>query len=124
MSRHDSLTKNLGIGIDIVDVERFRKLPYESNKFFYKKIFSNSEIKYCLTHRNAPQHFAGKFAIKEAVKKSIPNRLQMLDIVTSHDISKPNVTLRNNHSYNFLVSLSHDSNVAVAVVITEKIKIK
>ena len=61
---------------------------------------------------------------KEAVKKSIPKRLQMLDIITSHRMSKPNVTLRKNYPYDFLVSLSHDSNVVVAVVIAEKIKIK
>lgn len=124
MLKYDSLVKNVGIGIDIVDIQRFRKLPYESNKLFYKKIFSSSEIKYCLAHYNASQHFAGKFAIKEAVKKSISKRLRMLDIVTSHTMSKPNVTLRRNLSYNFLVSLSHDSNVAVAVVIAEKIMIK
>jgi holo-[acyl-carrier protein] synthase len=112
--------KNLGIGIDIVDIKRFRKLPYESNKSFYKKIFSTSEIKYCLTHKNTSQHFAGKFAIKEAVKKSISNEIQMLDIITSYKMSKPTISLKKNNMHCFRVSLSHDSNIAVAVVISEK----
>ena len=37
-----------GIGIDIVKVTRFKNKPYLSNKNFYKKIFMDSEIKYCL----------------------------------------------------------------------------
>lgn len=113
--------KNLGMGIDIVDMKRFKKIPYKSNKSFYKKIFSKSEIKYCLNHKNASQHFAGKFAIKEAVKKSIPIKVQMIDILTSHKASKPHIKLQKKLPYDFLVSLSHDSNVAVAVVISQKL---
>jgi len=59
------------IGIDIVNIERFKKKEYAKNKKFYQKIFTNSEIKYCLGFKNSSKHFAGKFAIKEAVKKSI-----------------------------------------------------
>ena len=59
------------IGIDIINIERFKKKEYAKNKKFYQKIFTNSEIKYCLGFKNSSKHFAGKFAIKEAVKKSI-----------------------------------------------------
>jgi len=59
------------IGVDIVNIERFKKKEYAKNKKFYQKIFTNSEIKYCLGFKNSSKHFAGKFAIKEAVKKSI-----------------------------------------------------
>ena len=31
------------IGIDIVNIERFRNKEYNKNKFFYEKIFTNSE---------------------------------------------------------------------------------
>ena len=37
------------VGIDIVNIERFRNKEYKKNKFFYEKIFTNSEIKYCLS---------------------------------------------------------------------------
>ena len=62
---------SIGIGIDIVKVNRFRIHPYESHKRFYKKLFSKSEIDYCLKFKDPYKHFAGKFAIKEAVIKSI-----------------------------------------------------
>lgn len=118
------MMENLGIGIDIVETNRFKKLPYSSHKAFYKKIFVESEIKYCLKHKNASQHFAGKFALKEAVKKSISRDIRMIDILTSHDASKPQVKLRKNLPYGFIASVSHDSNVAVAVVISETNVIK
>jgi holo-[acyl-carrier protein] synthase len=113
--------KNSGVGIDVVDIERFKKMPYKTNKRFYKKIFSESEIKYCLDHKNSPQHFAGKFAIKEAAKKSLPIKIQMMDIVTWHKNSRPQIKLQKKIPYDFLVSVSHDAKVAVAVVISQKL---
>jgi len=107
-----------GIGIDIVDIDRFKKIPYKSNKNFYKKIFTTSEIKYCLKFKEPYKHFAGKFAIKEAVKKSISKNPSFLDIVTNHIKEKPAAKLENHDGYSFLVSVSHDAGVAVAVVIS------
>ena len=56
------------IGIDIINIEKFKKKEYVKNKKFYEKIFTSSEIKYCLKFKNNSEHFAGKFAIKEAVR--------------------------------------------------------
>ena len=65
------MIESLGVGIDIVEVDRFKKKKYEKNKIFYKKIFVCSEINYCLKFKNSAERFAAKFAIKEAVIKSI-----------------------------------------------------
>lgn len=110
---------NLGIGIDVVKVNRFRKIPYDKNKRFYKKIFLPSEIAYCTKFKDQERHFAGKFAIKESVKKSISKKINMRDIVTSHSKSRPTVTIRNNKKYQFLASISHEDEIAVGVVISE-----
>ncbi|MFM7795267.1 MAG: 4-phosphopantetheinyl transferase, partial [Candidatus Nitrosotenuis sp.] len=64
---------------------------------------------------------AGKFAIKESIKKSIPDKIRISDIITSHKKSRPVVTLRNNRNYFFFVSVSHDANIAAAAVISMKI---
>jgi holo-[acyl-carrier protein] synthase len=116
--------EKIGIGIDIVDVSQFEKISYLSKPGFYKKIFLNSEIKYCLKYKNPSEHFAGKFAIKEAVKKSINEKISLLDIETSHSGSKPDVKLRgkNETRYKFLVSISHEKKFAVGLVISEKIR--
>ncbi len=115
------MLEKIGIGIDIIDINRFSEKPYSENKFFYEKSFHNSEINYCLNHKNSSQSFAGKFAIKESVIKSIDQKIDFLDILTDYINSKPIVSLPNNLSYNFLVSISHEKQHAVAVVVSEKI---
>lgn len=116
------MIEKLGIGIDIVDVSQFEKIPYLSKPGFYKKIFLHSEIKYCLKYKNPSEHFAGKFAIKEAVKKSINEKISLLDIETSYSDSKPKVKLRgkNGIKYKFLASISHEKKFAVGLVISEE----
>jgi len=114
------MLEKIGIGIDVVDIARFKEKPFETNEDFYKKIFHDSEIKYCLDHTNSSQSFATKFAIKESVIKSINKQISFLDILTDHLDSKPTVILLNDYSYNFLVSVSHEKLYAIAVVISEK----
>ena len=126
MEKHElslEMIENLGIGIDIIEVSRFRRKKYEENKNFYKKIFVKSEINYCLKFKNSEERFAGKFAIKEAVIKSIQEKIGFLDIETSHLKSKPIVRIKKSREkYNFIASLSHENDFAVAVVISERIK--
>lgn len=110
--------QNIGIGIDIVDVSRFKLIPYETKTVFYKKIFTKSEIAYCLRYKDAYRHFAAKFAIKEATIKSISKKINLIDIETLHKKQKPAVKLRRYENYSFLVSVSHDAGMAVAMVLS------
>ena len=117
------MIKNLGIGIDIIEVSRFRKKKYGENKNFYKKIFVKSEINYCIKFKNSAERFAGKFALKEALIKSIDRKIRFSEIETSHLKSKPIVRIKKSREkYNFIVSLSHENDFAVAAVISERIK--
>ena len=111
-----------GIGIDIVEICRFKKIKYNARPSFYKKLFKQNEIDYCLKFKNSHEKFAGKFAVKEALIKSIHEKLELSSIQTSYFNSKPIVKILNSEqNYRFLVSLSHDNEVAIAVVISEKI---
>ena len=114
------MLEKIGIGIDIIEINRFSEKPFEDNKIFYEKIFHPTEIEYCINQKNSSQSFAVKFAIKESLIKSINEKISFLDIMTGHLNSKPTVSLLNNLSYDFLVSVSHEKNNAVAVVISEK----
>jgi holo-[acyl-carrier protein] synthase len=111
---------NLGIGIDIVNVEQFREKNYSENIKFYQKIFSRNEIEYCLKFTDPYPHFAGKFALKEAVLKSISENIMLIDIETNHSLSKPTVHLKN-HTYKFLALISNEKEIAVAVILSFKI---
>jgi holo-[acyl-carrier protein] synthase len=113
--------QKFGIGIDITSIQKFKKLPFAENIFFYKKIFTESEIKYCLKFKHPFSHFAGKFAVKEAIKKSLNHNIPMKNIKTSHSNSKPTISIITLKNYSFLVSLSHEDDMAIAVVISLKL---
>ncbi len=115
--------ENFGIGIDIIDVKRFRAKNYKKNKNFYEKIFAKSEIDYCLKFKDPYPHFAGKFGIKESVIKSVQDNITFQDISSSNSKNRPIVELTGKKSkkYSFLVSVTHEREYAVAVVISHKI---
>ena len=115
-----TLIEKDGIGIDVIDVERFRKKIFKQNIKFYQRIFSESEIKYCLKFKSPYEHFAGKFALKESVIKSIHGKISFLDIQTSNSKHGPIVRLvgKKSKEYSFLCSISHEKKFAVAVVIS------
>ena len=112
-----------GIGIDIIDVQRFLKKIFKENLTFYQKIFLESEIKYCLRFKSQYEHFAGKFALKESVIKSIPDKISFLDIKTSNSKHGPIVSLigKSAKKYSFLTSISHEKEYAIAAVISFKL---
>ena len=118
------MAKKIGIGVDIININRFRKKKFQKNLNFYRKILSESEIKYCTKFKSPYEHFAGKFALKESVIKSIPDKISFLDIQTSHSKYGPTIRLlgKKAKKYSFLGSISHEKKFAIAVVISYRIK--
>lgn len=60
-----------GIGIDIIEIERIQRSIDTYGERFLNKVFTQTEIDYCLNKKNKYQHFAARFAAKEAVYKAI-----------------------------------------------------
>tara|TARA_X000001036_G_scaffold409390_1_gene420433 strand:+ start:209 stop:565 length:357 start_codon:yes stop_codon:yes gene_type:complete len=117
------MIENFGIGTDLVYIKKFEKMSFSIKPSFYKKIFLPSEIEYCLKFKNSAEHFAGKFAIKEAVKKSIDDDVSFLDIETFHIESKLKVELCGDwkNKYKILGSISHEKDYALGMAFSEKI---
>ncbi|MDO8467201.1 MAG: holo-ACP synthase [bacterium] len=112
------MEKILGIGVDLAEVGRFRKMPFKRHSDFYKKIFTASEIKYCLSKENPYPHFAARFAAKEAVLKCIQGTIyKILDVEIFNDKNgAPSVKVKKQRG-RFLVSLSHTKDHAIATAI-------
>ena len=89
------MLENKQIGIDIVKIDRFREKSIFENESLYEKIFTKSEMTYCKKFSDHYPHFAGKFALKEAVQKSIKKSLVFNKIETLHSNSKPEIKLHN-----------------------------
>ena len=113
------LNHAFSMGIDIVNVSRFKKKPLNNNLDFYKKIFSDSEINYCKKFSSPYEHFAGKFAIKESVIKAVLDKIPLKNICVSNSKNKPRIKIngRLNKKYDFVVSISHEKEFAVGIVI-------
>ncbi len=56
-----------GIGIDIIEIERVKESIEKYDKAFLNKIYTQTELDYCLSKKNKYQHFAARFAAKEAI---------------------------------------------------------
>jgi holo-[acyl-carrier protein] synthase len=117
-----------GIGIDIIEIDRIKKVIDEYNYKFLTKIFTNSEIEYCNKKSNKYQHFAARFAAKEAVYKAIASGweegLRWKDIEIENErtgmpIVKPTGQLEKFLSDNkdLKISISHSDNYVTCVAI-------
>jgi holo-[acyl-carrier protein] synthase len=113
----------VGVGIDVVDVERFMK-TLERTPMLRDRVFTAAEAK------KPPASLAARFAAKEALAKALgaPVGMQWLDAeVRTDDVGRPSLHMtgtvldqarrlevRQTH-----LSLSHDAGIASAVVILE-----
>ena len=113
------MIEKFGIGIDVIEVNRFSSKKLSENEEFYRKIFTKNEIDYCTKFKNPYTHFAGKFALKEAVIKALKKKINLLDIETFHKNKVPYVKLRNYTDYFSISSISHENSVAIAVFLIE-----
>ena len=122
LSDSNNMIEKLGVGIDITDITDFKIISYQKKPGFYHSIFQSSESDYCLKFQDSSSHFAGKFALKEAVKKSINADIYISKIETFHLKSKPMVKLLDSKKkYSFRASVSHENDYAIAIVISELI---
>src|SRR5262249_48725960 len=63
----------IGIGTDIVECLRVAKMIERHAELFLTRVYTPHEIEYCTARKAATQHYAGRFAAKEAVLKALGN---------------------------------------------------
>jgi len=120
----------VGSGIDIVEIERFKKAKKKWGKHFLDKIFTTNEINYSKKKRFQDQHFAARFAAKEAVLKAFGEKLSSInnwkDIEILNDKSgKPYISFHKSAKKlktkekidDVVLSMSHCKDHAVATAI-------
>ena len=115
----------LGIGTDIIEITRIEQAIGRWGDHFIEHIFNPEEIDYASQFKHPAQHYAVRFAAKEAIFKAIgddPN-LNWKDITILNDHhGKPYCRLnRPKFKNRILISLSHSKHYAVAsaVITTE-----
>jgi len=122
----------LGIGIDIIEVDRIQASYDKFGERFLNRILHPNEINYCLSHRVPGPFLAARFAAKEAISKAfgtgIGAQLSWHDMeVGRRESGEPFVIfhhkgvalLKARNARSTLISLSHTQAHAAAVAILE-----
>lgn len=60
----------LGLGTDIVEIVRIGGMVERHGDHFLNRVYTEDEVKYCNRRKELYQHFAGRWAAKEAVMKA------------------------------------------------------
>jgi holo-[acyl-carrier protein] synthase len=61
----------IGIGTDIIECLRIAKMIERHGELFLTRVYTSYEIEYCTARKASTQHYAGRFAAKEAVLKAL-----------------------------------------------------
>ena len=61
----------LGIGTDIIECLRIAQMIERHGELFINRVYTPQEIRYCQSRKQATQHFAGRWAAKEAILKAL-----------------------------------------------------
>lgn len=123
----------VGIGIDIAEVPRIREAIERHGERFLRRIFTEDEIQYCESKANRIERYAARFAAKEAGMKAIGtgwnHGVRWRDIeVARKPGARPTLLLHGRAAEfaaklgatNFVLSLTHTSEQAIAHVILER----
>ncbi len=122
-----------GVGIDAIETERVKKLLEETGDRFSLRVFTPQEIAYCEARKNSAEHYAARFAAKEAFMKALGTGKQLglswKEIEVANDaLGKPEIRLSGRAKAlaeergitAIHLSLTHLKGLAIAVVVLEK----
>lgn len=110
------------IGCDIEDISRF----LGKSKEFLDKIYTKSELDYCMKFSNPSSHLAVRFCAKEAVIKAFSSIYKIssykkIEILNASDGAPyVNILIDELKEYKISISLSHEKQKAMAAAIVYK----
>ena len=112
-------------GTDIIEIERIKNSIDKFGDRFLNTVFTPKEIEYCESKKTQKyQHYAARFAAKEAVFKALSNNINAPDEwksieILSEESGRPKVNLKIEVQdlENIDISLSHCKQYAIAIVV-------
>ncbi len=123
-----------GIGIEIVEVSRFEGAMERRGRRLLERLFTGRELKYCLAKPGPGPHLAARFAAKTAFFKAAGIRLPYRAVEVRRDKSgQPSIggaeeaeeaggAIKDFGNFSASLTITHTRDIAMAVVILEKIK--
>ena len=83
--------KIIGIGTEIIECVRIAKMIEHHGELFLERVFTPEEVAYCCERSSATQHYAARWAAKEAVMKAIGSRVRGIRWTEIAVVAEPNV---------------------------------
>lgn len=119
---------NVTCGTDIIEIDRVKDAIEKTGDKFLKRVFTKKEIEYCEGKKGMKyQHYAARFAAKEAVFKAVSDALNKTEDIgwtdieiINNEVGKPQVTFLNIEIINLEnidISISHCKQYATANVV-------
>lgn len=108
-------------GIDIVEVERIKRLHTQYGDRFLKRVFTKTEIEYSFHTRTnrSYERLAARFAAKEALIKALGHAVPLRAIEVNNEASgRPVITCKFTKG-KIEASLSHTDKLAIVCVLIE-----
>lgn len=113
-------------GTDIIEIDRIKKSIEKLGDSFLNRIYTINEIEYCENKKNQKyQHYAARFAAKEAVFKAISRKIEDKYKINWKDIEirnnsqgRPLVFINGKENNNIDISISHCKEYAVVTVVS------
>ncbi len=118
----------ISCGVDIVEIDRIKEAIERNNEKFLNEVFTKKEISYCESKKNAKyQHYAARFAAKEAAYKATSLFLQNKYSVSwkqfeveNDENGRPKIVFHDTKFEKKIqdcdISISHSKTNAIAVV--------
>lgn len=116
-----------GIGVDLVQIPRMRRVVERWQDRFLRRVFTDAELAYCRKRRDPVPHLAARFAAKEAALKALGIDLRLgvswRELEVRRERGQAPVLLLSGKSLKIgqalggrrlLVSLTHDGDYALA----------
>lgn len=122
MTKKDT-APGFGIGVDIEQVDRFKKFSYDTRDAFLRRVYTPAELRYCFSKKNSAEHLAARFAAKEAVMKAVAGVGKKQPAFRSIDIRKKKngmpvaVVAGLSKKIQIALSLSHTAETAIAFAV-------
>ncbi len=122
----------VALGMDLIQIDRLGEVLARRGPRFVERVFTAAERDYCERRKQSAQHYAGRFAVKEAVMKVLgtgwAHGVRWRDIEVARDPGQaPRVELHGRTAAiaaekgiaRVHITITHDGGIAAAVAVAE-----
>jgi len=104
-----------GLGIDIIDLPRFKRAMERWGGNLTSRLFTTDELEYCMAQRRPEYHLAARFAAKVSFVKAYGRYVPFRDMEITRDaVGRPSLSCAGRADIKVAITMSHDGELAIA----------